>query len=563
MDPIKIELLEPRIAPAAVFTYTDVDGDKVTIRTSAGNDGLLALGVSLTNGVLTRINLNQETFGDAFSGTNLSITVKRAATGDGQAHLGWLDAIGIDLGRVVIKGDLGRIDAGDDDTTTTGVKSLKVASMGQFNFPGTGPGVDLEKFNVISGALGKLHVAGDFTNIDLIVSGGDNDAEGKIGTIFIGGSLRGGPADVAGLIDADGDIGSITIKGDLQGGRGSESGRIETSGRIGRLTIGGSISGDFGSSGSIGADKGIGPVWIGGNVIGGVHYRSGFIESDGPISSVTIRGSLIGGHNGATGFIRAGDDLGPVKIGGDLIGGDLTEGMVFGNESDLVQSGGIYSEGRIARIAVGGSILGGSDRSTTGGIHLSASIIALHDIGSIEVGGNILGTPEAYVSITARGQEVPGTKQDMAIGKINVRGDVAYMQFLAGFTYALDGIQSAVNGDASVGSVKVGGSWIASYLSAGIDSFDGRLGDENDGVIPGGNPNLIARIASITIGGNVLGTDNAISPEDHFGFVAQQIGSFKAGGFVAKLTKAIDSPVPLSRITGDVAVREVINASGI
>lgn len=555
---MNIEPLEPRIAPAAIFTYTDLDGDKVTIKTSAGNDSLLATGVTLSNGVLTRINLNKEIFGDQFAGTNLSVTVKKAVGGDGQAHLGWLDAIGIDLGRVVIKGDLGRIDAGDDDTATMGVKSLKVASMGQYNFPDLGPGVDIEKFNVISGPLGKLHVVGDFTNIDLIVSGGDNDANGRIGKIIIGGSLRGGPADVAGLIDADGDIGAITIKGDLQGGKGSESGRIETKGSIGRLTIGGTISGDYSSSGSIGANKGIGPVWIGGNVIGGTYYRSGFIESsDGPIASVTIRGSLIGGPSTFTGFIYAGDDMGPVKILGDFIGGDLYEKGGEGVDPGLLDSGQIYSAGRIARVVIGGSILGGADRSNSGDIKLSASIIALHDIGSIEVGGDILGTPEAYVSITARGQEVPGAKQDLAIGKILVRGDVAYMQFLAGFTYDQDGFQSVVNGDASVGPVKIGGSWIASYLSAGIDSVDGRLGDSNDMVIPGSNPNLISRIASITLGGIVLGTDNAVTPFDHFGLVAQQIGSFKAGGLVAKFTDAVDVPIYLSAITGDVVVREV------
>lgn len=34
-----IEPIEARIAPAAVFTYTDVDGDFVTIKTSKGTDG--------------------------------------------------------------------------------------------------------------------------------------------------------------------------------------------------------------------------------------------------------------------------------------------------------------------------------------------------------------------------------------------------------------------------------------------------------------------------------------------------------------------------------------------
>src|SRR5262249_27596031 len=42
--PAVIEPLEARIAPAAVFTFTDVDGDLVTVKTSKGtNDQLAAL----------------------------------------------------------------------------------------------------------------------------------------------------------------------------------------------------------------------------------------------------------------------------------------------------------------------------------------------------------------------------------------------------------------------------------------------------------------------------------------------------------------------------------------
>jgi hypothetical protein len=44
---------------------------------------------------------------------------------------------------------------------------------------------------------------------------------------------------------------------------------------------------------------------------------------------------------------------------------------------------------------------------------------------------------------------------------------------------------------------------------------------------------------------------------DHFGFVAQQIGVFKAAGFTAALTTGTDAPVELSLATGDVTVREV------
>ena len=40
----QIEWLEARIAPAAVFTYADVDGDLVTVKTSKGtNDDLKSI----------------------------------------------------------------------------------------------------------------------------------------------------------------------------------------------------------------------------------------------------------------------------------------------------------------------------------------------------------------------------------------------------------------------------------------------------------------------------------------------------------------------------------------
>ncbi len=44
---------------------------------------------------------------------------------------------------------------------------------------------------------------------------------------------------------------------------------------------------------------------------------------------------------------------------------------------------------------------------------------------------------------------------------------------------------------------------------------------------------------------------------DHFGFVAQQIGSFKALGFTAALTAGTDAPLELALTTGDVTIREV------
>ena len=56
---------------------------------------------------------------------------------------------------------------------------------------------------------------------------------------------------------------------------------------------------------------------------------------------------------------------------------------------------------------------------------------------------------------------------------------------------------------------------------------------------------------------NARGGPGDVRPEDHFGFVARQIGSFKSGAFVALLTGASNSPIELSLFTADVTVREV------
>ena len=109
------------------------------------------------------------------------------------------------------------------------------------------------------------------------------------------------------------------------------------------------------------------------------------------------------------------------------------------------------------------------------------------------------------------------------------------------------------NGNASIGPVKVGGDWIASSISAGVrDGGAPGFGTPGDTIIAGAT--LISRIASISIKGAVIGT---AADGDHFGFTAQQIGSFKAGPFKAALTAGTDAAIELSPHTGDVAIREV------
>ena len=65
---------------------------------------------------------------------------------------------------------------------------------------------------------------------------------------------------------------------------------------------------------------------------------------------------------------------------------------------------------------------------------------------------------------------------------------------------------------------------------------------------------LVNRIVSVQITGVVIGTEGG---SDHFGFVAQEIGSFKSLGFTAALTAGANL-FELSLTTGDVNIREVL-----
>ncbi len=104
--------------------------------------------------------------------------------------------------------------------------------------------------------------------------------------------------------------------------------------------------------------------------------------------------------------------------------------------------------------------------------------------------------------------------------------------------------------------MKVSGDWTASNLVAGVmntASSNANFGNMNDASIGAGSPGIIAKIASIAIGGVVTGT---VGGTDHFGFSAQQIGSFTIAGTAIPLAAS-----PSSRdigATGDVTIREVM-----
>jgi autotransporter-associated beta strand protein len=175
-------------------TYTDTDGDLVTVKITKGalTAGDFVFGFTADNRQqLQRLLLDADD-----DGTKLTITAKpTAAGGDGFANIGYLNATGVALGAVSLDGDLGRIDA-------DAVKSLTLRSLGALGLTSQAAGGSLVSH--FSGKLSKLTVKSSIHGATLLGTAG-------IGTVKINGSFLGG------RLSAGADLGSVTVRGDIVG----------------------------------------------------------------------------------------------------------------------------------------------------------------------------------------------------------------------------------------------------------------------------------------------------------------------------------------------------------
>ena len=148
-----IEPLEQRIAPAAIVTYTDIDGDLVKITASKGplNLGDLTFLGGGSAGQLAKLDLTDA----GFDGASIVFSVTKMGGGDGLAKVGYLKADGVDLDRVIVQGDLAKIVVGDADHRDVAPKLLSATTMGR-NASTTGAPDQLCE---IRGKLGALKVA--------------------------------------------------------------------------------------------------------------------------------------------------------------------------------------------------------------------------------------------------------------------------------------------------------------------------------------------------------------------------------------------------------------------
>ena len=532
---MSIELLESRIAPAFIVlsptmaTYTDVDGDLVTIKSSKpilDDTDFVRAPIALGDRLLT-IDFSND--GPAADGTTLSIVATRSALGgDGLANVGYINATGRVLGRVTVDGDLGVIDAGDTTINPFAIQRLTVQSLGQLGSTSGAPG-DLQCN--LAGSVKSITVKGDvrdafvsitgqvnskFSSLGALTIGGSLlatnptglgtiNVEGEIGPVRIGGSVIGGSAPSSGGIGSfNGSMGNVRIGGDVIGGPAGFTGYIFAITHMGNVKIGGDlkgggISGGDGNAGFISAANGsMGNVKIGGSIIGGASAFCGTVSTStgvgdtGKMGKVSVGGSVIGGAELEAGSIFAAGGLGSIKIGGDLkggagvnsglvhtaagdIGGVTIRGSLIGGGSTL--AGGIAAtNGSLGPIKIGGDVVG-SPAFATG------RIFAAMNIASVTIGGSLVGGGGSYSGTIQIGPLAAGGQK---IGPITIAGSV-----LGGAGSFSGGIIGDGFLNESLGAVKVGGDWIGSGGSSA------RL--------------FIGAVASVTIGGSIFGGADVFS----------------------------------------------------
>jgi hypothetical protein len=476
--------------------------------------------------------------GRIFSNAALaSLTIGGSLLGGAGSHS---DDGGDDDGQVFSREDMGPVKIGNDalgQAAYTGtVKTLgKLASVtigGSFAGGGAFRSGSLES----AGDMGAVRIGHDLTGGAESTSG-FIDSGGKLASVTIGGSLVAISNAGGAAIHSDGDMGTVKIAHDVRGGSGPSSGRIDSLGKLASVSIGGSlIGGSASSSGLIQSSGDMGAVKIRRDVIGSTETDSGLIKSLGKLASVKIGGSLVGSTGANSGAILITGDIGAVTIGHDLVGASIPASAV-----GVAVSGAVIStSGRIASVSIGGSVLAGRDDSDVGTLANNATIRAHFDIGSIAVKGSVVGTvgdagDKTPVVFSAGGQAAPTATTDLAIGRLSIGGRAERMNVLAG--HQVSGEPS--NGNAQIGTVTVGGDWLASNLVAGVENYgangkddapggddDINFGDGRDHIIDNLSDS-IAKISSITIKGGIAG---AFSLDERFGIVSHAVGSLRING---------------------------------
>ncbi len=543
----------------AVSIGGDLRADKTTssapqsgfIRTNFGSIASVKIGGSIVGGASTDSgSVEAATVGGA--GQLGAVTIGRDLLGGG----------GMNSGRISAAGDIGALTIGGSLTGGTAAYSGLVAA---------------------GGALGAVKIARDLEGSPQANTGWIH-AEKNIASLTVGHSITGSGGDDSGNVSTNASLGAVKIGGDLIGAGGLRSGRVFAGENMGAVSIVGSMLGGAGdNSGQIGLAKftsvihKIGGVTIGGDVVGAGGQFSGSLTVEGTfisefdsfgavkvagdwkggsgyhagsihgatLTSMTLGGSLIGGSNTFAGGWQM--IVPTITIGGDVIGGSVDySGFINCSPKTLTIGGSLIRgtatdsgelNGSVSKVTIGHDVRGPINLSSFGTLTIGGSILPggsmYGTLGAITVKGSIVGTAAQNVQIIGRGDIslATGLKPYIPLASLTVGGRVEHALIAVGYQGG-----NWIDPDAQIGAVKVGGDWIASSLLAGVTPRDGKVGDGGDlkaDAAMRDHPDLHSKIASIVIGGQVLGEVGDLSKT--FGFGAEEIGSFKVNGVALPL----------------------------
>lgn len=527
---LSIEPLEPRIAPASITinaaaktaTWTDWDGDLVTLKYTSAVAPVFDKTDDGTGLRLDKITLNKTDHTDAA----FTLTVKAAGGGDGRIDLGRVDAKSVPLKSWSSPAaSIAEFDCGNGNKAIGTFLSAALGAIPYTKFSNT----DGNGSCFLSGDVGSFTVRGDIASTSVTL-------QGKIGTVTVTGSLRGDAPD------SGQDVGTLAMNAD----------------RIDRILIGGSIiGGDEVSEGRLLTNNGpVGKVTVLGDIVGGPGDQTGVFSVNDP-KSVLIRGSIIGGEGARSGTAYV-DTAGTVTVGGSLLGGAM-------------EKTGVLSAQSIASLTIKGSIVGGSETTASTNLHIGAvdvsgdlktfvlggnlvagtygsgteisyngAVTVDGNLGSAIIKGSIIGHDDAqYAILMAQGAAPAKPGNYNAIGKLTVGGSVSFGYIAAGHETNTSNfdfrIGTAENPDAGIGSITVGGDWVHSSLSAGIND-SANNGVQSSDTRDMGDAARQAVIGPIAIKGYILDHPTA---KGYSGFVAEKIASITAHG--VKLFKTGDA----------------------
>jgi hypothetical protein len=378
--------------------WIDVDGDLVTLTVNKGSLVLNAnsLDTNLENdddislvaeGSVGGRELQRLIFandGTMFQGVTLSIIATKQPgfplESDGRVDVGWIagtsflgdvvQVTGVDFASLTVDGDVAKITAGDTFSTPA-IGKLDVYSLGARGTTTGAPDTESRVIGPITSVNVKQNIEG-FLNVI-------GSEFGNIGTLKIGGALKGGADDASGVLQVSGKINTATI-GSIIGGGGENSGlllaEVNTSRGVGTLKILGDIVGGNGAnSGRVQANV-IGNVSVE-SILGGAGANAGSLASNSTLGKVTLGGDLVGGSGATSGVISAAGNAGAIKIAGGILGGSGTD------------SGSIRPAGNLASLNIGGAVIGGSGTSS-GSVQLGGKLGAT-TIGENEAGDSLVG----------------------------------------------------------------------------------------------------------------------------------------------------------------------------